>query len=76
MPAQDIRNQLHLEPSKFEHVRKELRKRNIEFSESEYEIFLLHNGKVITIYPYSGWFEGKNITPGRGIENLLKQIEL
>lgn len=34
-----------------------------------------HKGHPITFYPYSGWFTGKLITDGRGLENLLKQLK-
>ena len=28
----------------------------------------------IKLYPYKGWFTGKGITDGRGIDNLIKQL--
>lgn len=28
----------------------------------------------VTLFPYSGWFTGKTIKDGKGLENLLKQI--
>ena len=31
-------------------------------------------GNKIRFYPYRGWFTGKGIKDGRGIDNLLKQI--
>lgn len=34
-----------------------------------------HKGSVVTLYPYSGWHTGKTITDGRGIHNLLKQLQ-
>ena len=35
--------------------------------------FTFQESKV-TIYPYSGWFTGKSVKDGRGIEHLLKQL--
>lgn len=35
----------------------------------------LYNGNTITVFPYSGWFSGKGIQDGRGLVNLLKQIQ-
>ena len=35
----------------------------------------LFNDKVITFYPYKGWFSGKGVTPGRGLKNLLSQLK-
>ena len=34
----------------------------------------LFNGNTITFYPYKGWFSGKGVTPGRGLKNLLNQL--
>lgn len=31
-------------------------------------------GNTITFFPYSGWFSGKGVEAGRGIDNLIKQI--
>lgn len=37
-------------------------------------IEFLHRGHTVTIWPYSGWFSGKTVHDGRGIHNLLKQL--
>lgn len=31
-------------------------------------------GNTITVWPYTGWFSGKGVKDGRGINKLLKQI--
>ena len=31
-------------------------------------------GNIITFYPYSGWFSGKGVRDGRGLQNLISQI--
>lgn len=33
-----------------------------------------YKGNTIQFYPYSGWHSGKGIKAGRGLQNLLKQI--
>lgn len=33
-----------------------------------------YKNNLITIYPYSGWFSGKGVKDGRGLDNLLKQL--
>lgn len=34
-----------------------------------------HKGNTIRFYPYTGWFTGKGIKDGRGLERLLKQLK-
>lgn len=36
--------------------------------------FTFKGGRVM-VYPYTGWFTGKTVKDGRGINNLLKQIK-
>ena len=31
-------------------------------------------GNIITFHPYSGWFSGKGVRGGRGLQNLISQI--
>ena len=31
-------------------------------------------GSTIRLFPYTGWFSGKTVKAGRGLNNLLKQI--
>ena len=35
--------------------------------------FMFKCHKVL-FYPYTGWFTGKSVKDGRGLQNLLKQI--
>lgn len=30
--------------------------------------------ETVTFYPFTGWFTGKSVQDGRGLQNLLKQI--
>jgi len=38
------------------------------------EIQFKFKGNIITYFPYSGWATGKGIKDGRGLQNLLQQI--
>lgn len=46
------------------------------FFENKTELRLEYNGCRIKYYPYSGWYAGKSIKDGRGLNNLLKQLKL
>lgn len=39
------------------------------------EINFILNGHVIKYFPYRGWFQGKGLKAGRGIKNLIKQLD-
>jgi hypothetical protein len=32
------------------------------------------DGSTVRFWPYSGWFSGTSVKDGRGIENLLEQL--
>ena len=32
-------------------------------------------GSLVRFFPYTGWFSGKTIKDGRGLNNLLKQMK-
>lgn len=33
------------------------------------------HGNTVRIWPYTGYFNGKGLKPGRGIENLIRQLK-
>jgi hypothetical protein len=33
-------------------------------------------GSTVRLFPYTGWFSGKTVKDGRGLNNLLKQINI
>ena len=33
-------------------------------------------GSLVRFFPYTGWFSGKTVKDGRGLINLLKQINI
>ena len=39
------------------------------------EIRFKFKGNTIKLWPYSGWFSGKGLKDGRGIEKLLGQMK-
>lgn len=47
----------------------------LEFDADDTTIKFMFNGNQITFFPYSGWHHGKGIKPGRGLQNLLKQLK-
>ena len=77
MARQDKEREAELQPKRIETAKTELAKLNIEIIfEDETTLQFMFNGAKITFYPYSGWFSGKWLKDGRGLKNLLKQIEL
>lgn len=42
---------------------------------NDYIIFI-YKGHKCRYWPYSGWASGKSIKDGRGLKNLLKQLEV
>ena len=43
--------------------------------EIDYEIRFNFEDNPVYFFPYSGWFQGLTIKKGRGLNNLLRQIE-
>lgn len=64
-----------LQPKRIEFAKAELERKNVEITfEDETKLEFIFKGAKITFFPYSGWFSGKGIKDGRGINNLLKQL--
>ena len=34
-----------------------------------------HKWAMVRFFPYTGWFSGKTVKDGRGLTNLLKQLQ-
>ncbi len=47
----------------------------LEDRDSNISISFMHKGSLVTYWPYSGWASGKSIKDGRGLNNLLKQLD-
>ena len=72
----DQERQNYLEPKRVHSTAKKLMDLgfNVEIFGGN-RIEFLFEGKLVTFFPYSGWFTGKTVTDGRGFNNLLKQIQ-
>lgn len=42
---------------------------------TEKKIIFMFKGKVNAIYPFSGFFNGKSVKDGRGIDSLVQQLQ-
>lgn len=68
--------QQHLEPRRMQYAIDQLSEHDVHIIHmGEKSLKFLFKGHPVTFYPYSGWFTGKTVQDGRGIDNLLKQIQ-
>lgn len=68
--------QKRLEPQRIAFAKDKLEQLGFDITyEDESKIQFLFNNKTITFFPYSGWHSGKGIKPGRGLNELLKQLK-
>ena len=58
-------------PKRFDYAKEKLGELGFEVEYEDIE----YKGNTIKLWPYSGWFSGKGIKDGRGIDNLLSQLE-
>lgn len=64
-----------LQPLRVKYAKEELLKLGFDLSfEDETTIKFDFKGNTITFFPYSGWFSGKGIKDGSGINKLLKRL--
>lgn len=65
-----------LQPKRLEYAKQEIKKLKLPISfEDKTTLKFTFEGNTITFFAYSGWFSGKGIQDGRGIDNLLKQLK-
>lgn len=65
-----------LQPKRIEYAAKQLNSIGyISLEIDDTKIKFYHKGEPCTLYPYSGWHTGKTIKDGRGLQNLLKQLQ-
>lgn len=64
------------EPGRWEYALKMLKQKGYKTVEDPEQkcIRFTYKGSEIKVYPYKGWFSGKGVKDGRGINKLLKQI--
>lgn len=72
----DKERQAAEEPRRIEYAKAELQKLGYEITfECDTRIEFIFRGETVKLFPYSGWFTGKSIKDGRGIQNLLTQLK-
>ncbi|HMT77900.1 MAG TPA: hypothetical protein PKA44_09325 [Saprospiraceae bacterium] len=72
----DKDREAELQPKRIEFAIEQLAKVGIEIDyEDDTKIKFMYKGEVVTLFPYSGWHTGKSIQDGRGLKNLLKQLQ-
>lgn len=72
----DKQREAELQPKRILFAKSELNKRGIQItSETSTTLEFNHKSEVVRFFPYSGWFTGKSVKDGRGIKNLLNQID-
>lgn len=64
------------EDNRIKFAKSELEKRGYEVTHDVSNKCLMfeHKGFKIRLFPYTGWFTGKGIKDGRGLQKLLKQL--
>jgi len=67
--------QLNLEPKRLKTAKNKIESLGFEIIEQNDTAlyFMLGNNKV-QYHAYSGWYSGKGIGSGRGLENLIKKL--
>lgn len=72
----DQERENRLQPRRIQKTLFELSNRGIPVHYTDKtKIKFMHKGYEITYHPYSGWASGKSIEDGRGLNNLLNQID-
>ena len=71
--SRERRNQL--EPERFAWAQKKLIDLGYETEIIGKEIRFTHKGETVKFFPFTGWFTGKSVKDGRGVNNLLKQLK-
>jgi hypothetical protein len=72
----DQERQKQLEPKRVEYAEEKLAELGISCVRlTDGELQFEWEGSVIKLFAYSGWWQGNGITPGRGIDNLIKRLK-
>jgi hypothetical protein len=76
MPRLNIERQNELEPKRIQYAIEQITKLGHEIVyQDNTKIQFMFQDKKVTLYPYSGYFNGKSVKAGRGIDYLLSQIK-
>jgi len=70
--------QHRLEPQRIEHAIKVLEGRGYTVipNYTERSVRFEHLGATVIFWPYSGWFTGRTVNDGRGLQNLLHELRV
>lgn len=76
MSRLDKEKQKQLEPKRMDYAVKTITELGFRIiAQYPTELRFDYKGQVIRLFPYSGWFTGKGLKDGRGIDNLIKQLK-
>lgn len=76
MSRLNIERQKELEPKRLQYAIDQLAKLKIEVShKTETSLQFTFRKVTVILYPYSGYFSGKGIQPGRGISELIYKLK-
>lgn len=76
MKRHDTERQKALEPERIRYAIEKITALGYEITHRDnFSIRFIHNGKVVTFYPYSGWATGATIKDGRGLKHLMSQLK-
>lgn len=72
----DQEKEAKLQPKRKAYAIQEIERLGFKITHSdETRIEFLFKDRLVKFFPYSGWASGASIKDGRGIENLLKQLQ-
>jgi hypothetical protein len=72
----DKTKKIALEPHRVEYAISKLTELGFEVNhETDTTITIMFNDSMVKLFPYTGWFTGKTVKDGRGIDNLIKQLK-
>lgn len=76
MARLNIERQERLEPERIAYAVERLEEMGYTITHRDNtRIQFIHRGHPVTFFPYSGWATGRTIKDGRGLKNLLKQLD-
>ena len=62
-------------PERMAHAKKKIGQAGYVYScPNDLTISFRYKCETVLFYPFTGWFTGKTVQDGRGLQNLLKQI--
>lgn len=65
-----------VEPARFGYCVRKLTALGFELTtRNTREISFTYKGSTVVLYPFTGWFTGKTVKDGRGIDNLVNQLK-